>query len=132
MPYNCIRCGAQESVIELQMASMALKDFANIDLDLVLETKSHIYNVIYDEPPLWCKTCKSIYLRTKIGKFRKDTEMTCQLCGEGTLKEYENVEIGDVVIKNTEDKIGDFTVDEAIVCEKCGYMTVIETGEEVD
>jgi hypothetical protein len=58
--------------------------------------------------------------------------MTCQLCGEGTLKEYENVEIGDVVIKNTEEKIGDFTVDEAIVCDKCGYMTVIETGEDVD
>lgn len=132
MHYDCIRCGAKESVQELQMASMTLKDFANIDLDLVLETKSHIYNVIYDEPPLWCDTCKSIYLRTKIGKFRKDTEMTCQLCGEGTLKEYENVEIGDVVIKNTEEKIGDFTVDEAIVCDKCGYMTVIETGEDVD
>jgi DNA-directed RNA polymerase subunit RPC12/RpoP len=124
MPYDCIRCGAKESVQELQMASMTLKDFANIDLDLVL--------VIYDEPPLWCDTCKSVYLRTKIGKFRKDTEMTCQLCREGALKEYENVEIGDVVIKGTEDKIGDFTVDEAIVCDKCGYMTVIETGEEVD
>jgi len=132
MPYNCIRCGAKDTVKELQMASMALKDFANIDLDLLLETKSHIYNVIYDEPPMWCETCKSVYLRTKIGKFRKDTEMTCQLCGEGSLKEYENVEIGDVVIKNTDDKIGDFTVDEAIVCDKCGYMTVIETGEEVD
>jgi DNA-directed RNA polymerase subunit RPC12/RpoP len=132
MPYDCIRCGAKESVKELQMASMSLKDFANIDLDLVLETKSHIYNVVYDEPPLWCDTCKSVYLRTKIGKFRKDTEMTCQLCKEGVLKEYENVEIGDVVIKNTDDKIGDFTVDEAIVCDNCGYMTVIETGEDVD
>lgn len=132
MSYDCIRCGAPGTVKELEMTSMVLKDFANIDLDLVLETKSHIYNVVYDLPPWWCESCKSIYLRTKIGKFRKDTENTCRLCKEGVLKEYENVEIGDVVIKDTDDKIGDFTVDEAVVCDKCGYMTVIETGKKVD
>jgi DNA-directed RNA polymerase subunit RPC12/RpoP len=132
MPYDCIRCGAQGTVKELDMTSMALKDFANIDLDLVLETKSHIYNVVYDIPPWWCESCKSIFLRTNIGKFRKDTENKCRLCKEGILKEFENVEIGDVVIKDTDDKIGDFTVDEAVVCDRCGYMTVIETGKQVE
>jgi DNA-directed RNA polymerase subunit RPC12/RpoP len=132
MPYDCIRCGAQGSVRELHLESMALKDFANIDLDLLLETKSHIYNVIYDMPPWWCESCKSIFLRTRLGKFRKDTDRKCRLCGEGTLKEFENVEIGDVVIKDSLDKIGDFTVDEAVVCDHCDYMTVIETGTEVD
>ncbi|UCE74750.1 MAG: hypothetical protein JSV56_03355 [Methanomassiliicoccales archaeon] len=132
MSFDCIRCGAEGSVKELELTSMVLKDFANIDLDLMLETKSHIYNVIYDMPPWWCESCKSIYLRTQIGKFRRDTDKTCKLCGEGALQEFENVEIGDVVIKSTLEKIGDFTVDEAVVCDKCGYMTVIETGVKVD
>ena len=114
------------------MRTMELRDFANIDLDLMEDEKSHIYNVIYDMPPWWCNSCKSIYLRAKIGKFRKDTDKTCQLCKKGTLKEYENVEVGDVVIKRIMDKTGDFTVDEALICDVCGFMTIIETGVKTE
>lgn len=132
MPYNCIRCGAEESVKELDMSTLPLTDFANIDLDLAQDMVSHIYNIHYKINPWRCESCKSIYFRGTSGKPRKDTDKKCSLCKEGTLKEYENLNIGDVMIKDTAEKVGDFTVDEAIVCDVCGFMTVIETGSETE
>ena len=63
---------------------------------------------------------------------RKETGKTCKLCGIGSLKEYENLDIGEVVIKDTREKVGDFTIDEAVVCDSCGYMSVIETGVKTE
>ena len=132
MTLSCIRCGANDSVKELDMSTADLSDFANIYLDLMEDAKSHVYNVLYDLPPWLCESCKTIYLRVNSGRKRKDTENTCRLCGKGNLNEFENVEIGIVVIKGTEEKLGNFTVDEAVVCDNCGYMTPIETGVKIE
>ena len=128
MAHNCIRCGAEGSVKELDRATLPLTDFANIDLDLDPEMTSHIYNIHYKMNPWWCQECKSVYFRGSQGKMRKETGKTCRLCGIGSLSEYENLDIGEVVIKDTREKVGDFTIDEAIVCNSCGYMSVMETG----
>lgn len=130
MPFNCVRCGAEGSVKEHDTDTMPRADFANIDL--FPEYLEHTFNVLYDRPPWRCESCKTVYFRGSTGKFRKDINKTCKLCGKGRLEEHENVDIGEVVIKNSYDKIGEFTVDEAIVCNSCGYMTIIETSVETE
>ncbi|UCG67948.1 MAG: hypothetical protein JSV09_08865 [Thermoplasmata archaeon] len=132
MPYNCLRCGAKDSVSELDMNTLPLTDFANIDMDLMPDAVSHIYNIHYKINPWHCESCKSIYFRGSSEKSRKDIHKTCGLCKKGKLIEYENVAIGDVVIKDTMEKVGDFTIDEAIVCDICGFISIIETGAKTE
>lgn len=130
MPYNCIMCGAEGSVKEYETNTMPRADFANIDL--FPETMDHTFNVLYGKPPWRCESCKSVYFRASSGKERTDIERTCNLCNKGKLKEFENVNIGEVVVKNTFEKVGIYTVDEAIVCDGCGFVIPIETGSKTE
>ena len=130
MAFDCPTCGIKGGVKEFMTKEFSNLDYANINI--FSEDPSHTLDVLYLLPPWRCEFCKSVFLRARGDKSRKETGHKCGLCKDGLLTEFENAAIGELVVRDTFERVGELTVDEALICDDCGFVRIIETGKEVE
>lgn len=130
MTYDCPTCGKTGGIKEYKTEDFANLDYAN--LNIFSEDPTHSLDILYLLPPWRCDFCKSVMLRGKGEKARKETGHVCSLCKEGMLSEFENASVGKIVVRDTFEEVGELTIDEALICDDCGFLRVIETGKDVE
>lgn len=130
MTYDCPTCGKSGGIEEYKTNEFSNLDYANINI--FSQDPEHSLDILYLLPPWRCSFCKSVLLRGKGEKSRKETGHVCSLCKEGMLSEYENASVGKIVVRDTFEEVGELTIDEALICDHCGFLRVIETGKEVE